>query len=355
MKRKNILLSFGLAALIFGAGAGIALKTVNKGAVETRATGEENMSTIYLDVSNTNWESKGQTIYVHYWGGAAESTWPGISMMKDSFGLYTAKVRSDSNGVKFHVSENWGGDCETGNLTFNSSKMLWSITSQGTPCQASSSTCVENTVYVLDLENKLLGTKHQAHIWGGSSYGTSWPGATMSNVSGRIYTVNYPSIHNKIIFNNSGVKDSGQTADLAIEAGKCSVLKRDWDGTKWVSLAAAQFIDGYMHFNDVSTETGGHTVNCDTYYSAAKIAYNALSESVQKEVLSVSEVSARLANWAEAHGDILNPEGGDLAKVSLGGLTTDSSNLVVAITAISVLSLASVIGFAFIKRRKVNR
>ena len=349
--KKGLKYLFASVALSLSLGAvGVAGASVlaNKEVETVEAVAD---TPIYLDLGTTNWGSKGANIYVHYWGGDTASSWPGVALSRNDFGLYTAKVDATSTGLKFHVGENWGGDCETGDLTFNSSKMLWKLTSQASPCTASSSAYSEKTIYVLDKNNNRLQVNHYVHAFGGS-YQTTWPGISMAVESGRIYKATIPSTVTTVIFHNN---EGNQTADLSID-GVCSVLESDWNGSKWVSLEAAKFIDNYMHFNDVSTETGGTTANCASYYSAAKTAYNALSSNaVRKEVLGVTDVQARLSNWATANHDSLDTSSGaPLAAINIPSIINVENNglPLTIVMAVLLISGAAVGGFFFVRRRK---
>ena len=347
MKKRNLFLTLGLA-LGLGVGVAAGLGARVEEAKKVEATSET--TTIYLDVHNSNWAGKGETIYVHYWGGDNASTWPGVAMTKNSFGLYTATVSSDSTGLKFHVSENWGGDCETGDLSFTASKMLWTIDKQQSPCTASSAAYSEKTIYVLDKGGDRLQVNHYAHVYNGS-YGTTWPGVSMASHSGHIYSVTIPSTLTTVIWHNN---EGNQTANLSID-GVCSVLESDWDGSKWVSLAAAEFIDGFMHFNDISTENTGTTANCAANYSAAKTAYNALaSNTIRLEVLSVRDVSARLSAWATANHDTLDTVSGGVLSVLwvAENPTTKNNNTAIIILVVSSIALLAVASIFVIRKRR---
>ena len=216
-----------------------------------------------------------------------------------------------------------------------------------------------HTSYVLDLYNNRLHVARHAHYFDNSlgesnTVGTQWPGVEMTVDSGRIYSYTYLAFMNKVIFTNDG---SNQTATLTAEDGKCFVLNEEWGGS-WISIEAARFIDGYMHFNDYDENTNkGTTANCSTYYGAAKVAYNALSSNaVRKEVLSIGVVGTRLGWWAAANSDVIDAEGAQLS--NLQALTilnnNDSNNIVLIIVIASTIALTSLGLFFFFKRKKEN-
>ena len=214
-------------------------------------------------------------------------------------------------------------------------------------------------ISVLDLHNSRLHVTRHAHVYN-ATLATDFPGLEPASTNGRIYTFSYWNVMTKVIFTNDG---SNQTAEQTIQAGKCFVLYEDWSG-EWISLEAAQFIDGYMLFNSYSESQNtdpGKSENCDARWDAAVAAYNALSSNaVRKDVLSIDVVAGRLGEWAAAHGKALDLENG--AQVSLPSnnleLTpvADSNNtLTIAIVAVSAISLLAVGGFFFIRKRKEER
>ncbi len=216
------------------------------------------------------------------------------------------------------------------------------------------------TSYVLDMFNSRLQVTRHAHYFHNISQsqaiGTTFPGVEMETLSGRIYSFNYWTAFDSVIYTNDG---SSQTANLTISNGGCFVLQEDWSG-KWVTLEAAQFIDGYMHFNDIPTSSQGTTANCASNYSAAKGAYNNLSSNtIRQEVLSVPFVSERLAKWAAANHDELKLDGSLLSAhynpnpISIISSNEDSNRIAVLII-VSLISLTAIGGYFFFRKRKEN-
>ena len=54
--------------------------------------------TIYYDNSASNWG----TVKVHYWGGASQSTWPGVDMTSVGNNIYKANVPANTTGLVFN-------------------------------------------------------------------------------------------------------------------------------------------------------------------------------------------------------------------------------------------------------------
>ena len=269
-------LKVGLAIALstVGVGSGVAFGVANLAPVnEVQQVEAANNVTVYLDKADCSKLKQSGTTYCYYYGGSSSSaSWPG-NAMTSSNNLFSISIPSDTTTVIFNVN-GWNGDCQTENLTFDSAKTLWTISTNNTDStsQKAFSTVYQKTIYVLDKENIPLSENQKAHVWriGGTSAGaTSWPGNTMTRVGGsssHIYSTTILGNIDRIIFHNN---QGNQTGDLSID-GICSVLEKDWDGTKWISLEAAQFIDNYMHFYDISASNKEHTANCSSNYQSAK-------------------------------------------------------------------------------------
>lgn len=84
-------------------------ETCTGSATYTRAEMAEN--TIYFDNSYSNWDN----VYVHYWGGASQSTWPGAKMTCVGDNLYSFSCPGGTTGLVFNIGSN---NSQTGNLAF---------------------------------------------------------------------------------------------------------------------------------------------------------------------------------------------------------------------------------------------
>ena len=132
------------------------------------------------------------------------------------------------------------------------------------------------------------------------------------------------------------------------------------------------FVDAFMHFGNVSTETTSDTNACRNsesgakgYYAAAKAAFNSMSDDDRDEFYIYSGVGQkyhdayeRLSWWATANGEELDVSGEHaiLKATSNGGIQTiinDGNNsTIIAIVIISTVSALAVGGYFFIRRRK---
>lgn len=217
------------------------------------------------------------------------------------------------------------------------------------------------TIYCLDKTNSLLGTTHNAHVWGPAS--SDWPGVQMNSGSHGMYNLTFNAALKNIVFTNvnnpavEGVTGTNKTADLTVKGGQCFVLENDWSGM-WVSQASGDFVANYMKFDSYgpSEYVDELTLDCDDNYAAAKAAYNALVNDItRKEVLSIPGVADRLGWWARAHGETLDLDGAQLSNTMvLTAKENNDSAFVIALIAVMSLTIAAG-GFFFIRKRRESK
>ena len=352
MKKRNLFLTLGLSLTLgLGVAAGVAtslLSAKESEPVEVQAAAD---TKIFLDLGNTGWGGKSASIYVHYWGGTTSTTWPGLALTKNEYGLYTGLVDGTSTGLKFHVGENWKNDCETGDLTFNASKMLWKLTS-GTPATAASSAVSEKDVYVLDLYGDSLDEYHQVHAWKAGGYSTAWPGITMDLVAGTssLYKATILGDSDKIIINDkhgAGNNEGYQTEDLDYSS-KVFVLDEFNKTPALISVEAATFIAKYMHMDYDKRGAHGSTAGtnlCLTYYEDARDHFDALDADDKADVNSISIVKTRLADWKAAY-DANNASGTFVLTKQ------ESGNNPLIIVLVSTFVIAVIAGGLLLLRKK---
>lgn len=350
MKLNKIFVTLTLALT---AATGLAASVFTK--KETKQVDAASWIDVYLDKSDCGKLKQSGTTYCYYYGSENSSVaWPGVAMLEAN-GLCRCSIPLDASAIVFNL-EGWDGDCKTEDLTFDSSKPLWTIYTNNTDGskQKAYDTVYRKQIYVLDKSNSPLCVTQKMHAWrndGSSAGATTWPGVDMTRVGGassHIYTAKVLGNIDRVIFNNN---DGGQTANLTID-GECSVLESDWNGTKWVSLEAAQFVDNCMHFYDVPVTDTSSTQYCSDRYQTAKSAYNALSSNeVREEVLSINDVAARLSAWASANGDVLDTAGATLGAHSFVPYTDKKNYAIIAVVAASVIG-SLLAAFLLIKKRK---
>ena len=225
------------------------------------------------------------------------------------------------------------------------------------------------TNYVLDLNGNLLSSNPKAHCWHTVSetlsVGDVWPGMDMGTVAGadNLYEIEYWDKFDSLLFNN-GTTDTINFTN--VEDGKCLILgwgydndAGKWTSNCWVSLDAAKFIANYLKFAvDGAHEDakGSGLCKTDGWYTAAKGAYEKLSESVQKDVCSSSLALARLQAWArvnEATFVVTDGVGAFSASrtVNMFAMNEVTNNgSLIAVVAITALATAA--GMFFVFRRK---
>ena len=357
MKLNKIFVTLTLAlTAATGLGASLFAKK------ETKQADAASWMTIYLDKSDCGkFKQDNTTTYVYYYNcDTYSTTWPGIAMTENN-GLFSASIPTFCGNIIFNIQPSdgtspWGGDCQTEDLTFDGSKPLWTIYTNNTDGskQKAYDTVYQKNIYVLDKSNSPLSVTQKMHAWrndGSSAGATTWPGLDMSRVGGansHIYSATVLGDIDRVIFNNNS---GNQTANLTID-GECSVLESDWNGTKWVRLESAQFVDNCMHFYDVPVTDTSSTQYCSDRYQTAKTAYNALSSNeVRKEVLSINDVSDRLSAWAEANGDTLASDGTALSSRAFTPYFEKNNYAIIIVVAMSIIG--SLLGaFLLLKKRK---
>lgn len=355
MKIKKILPILGL---VLTAGVGLAIG-LNSAKQEIKSASASEMVTFYFDYTAGG-----------FWGEAGavtklqtnDGTKYAATLAYEDSPVYKATIDVESvTSIKWvrldpdNLNGNpWNESAETTNFTLNYMNLYDNGGGSHTYSQEPAT-----TLYVTDLSHSKLSTNHYAHIWNhdDSRAGTSWPGRKMNLVSANTYEVTFKGGENGmkgICFNNN----DEQTADLGIGSdGDYCILTPDWQMC-WGSGAAATFVDTYMHFSDVALDNEGDTANCDSYYSAAKTAYNNLgSNAIRQEVLGNGTVKTRLTAWAHAHGEVINDDGSTIsASNRINPIAiVDNKNMVATIIAAGgALLLLVTFGVFFIRRRKFN-
>lgn len=124
MKTRNAILTFSLAALAFGAAAGLAMHHAN--AVETRA---EPASTfrVYLDMSGyTDWYKDGASFKVHTWNDAHKDQYVVATKLADAYYYADVEVANVTDGGYRFTRYNGDGSQEWNRgewCTYNSANL----------------------------------------------------------------------------------------------------------------------------------------------------------------------------------------------------------------------------------------
>ncbi len=155
-------------------------------------------------------------LYIHYWGGATETSWPGVEITDtDAQGRYMYDLPGDTATYLIHNNDGW----QTSNTTVvypgDTNIVSITMTDARTVCQVSTEAgdTSGQTRIVLTGTPENFGNAY-IHYWGGTG-GTNWPGIqlTEKDSQGRLY-VNLPADNtNFLIHNNSG----WQTSDASID------------------------------------------------------------------------------------------------------------------------------------------
>lgn len=132
--RKRLLITSSLALVLgLGVAGGLSLAKKNVKAVEAAGT-----VTVYCKMTYGWWTTADAAIGVHYWGGDSSTSWPGVRMSPSTeYNVWKASVPSNSTGLMFTRINGSGTEAywshKTGDLTLQSDKNLYTITSESNP------------------------------------------------------------------------------------------------------------------------------------------------------------------------------------------------------------------------------
>lgn len=189
-----------------------------------------------------DWEE----LYIHFWGGAEASTWPGVAMTPDN-GRFTFEIPGDSTGLLVH--NNQGRQCQ--DLAPTGDGAVWIVYDGSdksgatlTPTDPGMQELGSTTPPTQDTPAPVLpdGEKVTVYayvpddvsprLWAWQDAATdinafqSWPGEAFAK-EGDWWVKEMPAACNAIIVNNGSDK---QTGDTTVEAGKdvWAVVQYDW-------------------------------------------------------------------------------------------------------------------------------
>jgi len=187
-----------------------------------------------------DWEE----LYIHFWGGAEASEWPGEVMTPDN-GRFTFEVPADTTGLLVHnnqgkqsqdldpkgAEEVWivydGSDKSGATLTPTDPGMqeIGTTTPPAAPTLPDGD-MVTVYAYVPDDVSPKLWAWHREGATDTNAFQT-WPGNSFSK-SGDWWSIQMPATCNFIIVNDG--TDSKKTADTEVDAGKdlWVVVQYDW-------------------------------------------------------------------------------------------------------------------------------
>ncbi len=196
----------------------------------TAATGD----TVYVRANN-GWTN----LYCYMWDDSIgnNATWPGVKMTKVEDDVYSYTLNNNYTKVIFNNGSN--GSNQTGDLTYAGNGKIYDLSSQKwsdyvnatiatsattatTATTATSATTAttattptgNTTIY---LENESGWATPTCYMWNSSTDSNhAWPGVTMTNIGGNIWSYTAPKEYANVIFSNSG---SSQTSDLTAKYG----------------------------------------------------------------------------------------------------------------------------------------
>lgn len=170
---------------------------------------------VFFDNSVANWS----TPYIHYWGGSAESTWPGVAMTQAEGNIYVYEVAKGTTGILFNAGD--GNATKTGDFTFVAGHVynqsgdlgvshLYDPSGNG---DDNNNTGEGFTIY---FNNTANWTTPYIHYWGGASQ-SAWPGVAMTLHKGSIWKYDVSAGTTGVIF-NAGDGNNTKTPDFSAVA-----------------------------------------------------------------------------------------------------------------------------------------
>jgi hypothetical protein len=239
---KSLKTILGIALSVGGLGTaatvtGVSIAQADKAVVDSVVEATYVPETIYL-VPNAEWKTDGAWFAAYFKNG----TWAKATD-NNSDGIYEISNSGKSNQVIFcrmkksATTTDWnnvwnqmpGGTDQWVDIPASGSDK-YTLNAGWTDCGGTWSSLTSKTYYCFDPANTLGGTAY-AHMWGGDSTGTTWPGTKMNayNKEKHIYSISTSNDYKNIIFNNGS---GTQTGDLTLDYEKPVYSYRI---AKWIS------------------------------------------------------------------------------------------------------------------------
>lgn len=173
----------------------------------------DSLITVYYENSVTGWTD----VYVHYWGGASETAWPGIKMKSGGNNIFVAEVPDGSNGV----FNDGGKGYQTVNIEPLEDWHLYKGMSKTAKCECSDQGIFEGEIvidpdiYTIYYDNSLSKWNDvYCYYWGPAS--NTWPGEKMEPVeeTADLYSISLPKECSVVFNNNNKGKQSNDVTKL---------------------------------------------------------------------------------------------------------------------------------------------
>lgn len=373
MKIKKMLVALSLAATA-GIGLFAGLNSTKSETIEAKA-GTQTIEDGTIEIRFTRPGDWGNNVpHIHTWNeGGSGTTWPGYAMTWLWDNEYGQAVFSwsPSSSEKLY-----------GNIQFNNNNNGMQSTTLNAPSTSKafwydngwqSGDVPTMDIYLYDYDNKFNGNV-TVHAW---RYNTTfandaWPGnaaTRMTSVAtnGLIYKFTMNNRYDRVIFSANG---SNQTGDLTPSGNYCYVLANndttlDGKNTWWNNINyvfAHNFSQNTMLMRSISTSDNSSTQQCASRYSTAKTAFNALKTSgYGTEVLkslnnNFASTMTRLEKWAIANHETFDSGTGTFSNSAIiTPFVANKDNSALIVTLISILTLISLGGFFFMKKKEESR
>ena len=263
--------------------------------------------TVYA-VNNAGWSD----VYIHYWGGSNDTTWPGVKMTKLYGSVYTINIPKDESGLLFHN----GSDSQTSDITSGiSDGAAWTISSDGSVNQyflvGSMNSWSNNDNYAFTLntaetdkvEYKLSGVQlaANAEMKVHDSKDTWYPGGSTGN-----YTVSSAGTYD-VYFRPNGDGGSGWYNGYfkLVDVTPCTVTWQNDDGT---TLATDTVLRGETPSYKGDTPVKEATAQTEYTFSGWSPAVAAVSGDVTYTAQFTESVKTFTVTWKNYDGTVIETD-----------------------------------------------
>ena len=281
-------------------------------------------------------------------GGDGESSYSLVENINDiTTGIYL--IAAHVNNTYFYLSK---FNSKPASTTEQSSALEIEIVNKGN----NTITIKNEDLYLKYNSGTNLGTQDTEYIWT-ISIGTngSFKITSESNSARGIYF--RASTYNTFGGYATSNFDTNQSEYYHVE-----LFKKAETTEKSAFDYVNEFVNNFMHMNDINIADGSLTIACLTYYSQAKIGFDAMRSSYTGEEdlvivfqTNFADAYQRYMAWAAANGDTQPFTGTEIVKASMtlfDNLVNDSNNLAAIIITASITVLSAFCLYAFARKTK---
>ena len=282
-------------------------------------------------------------------GGDGESSYSLVENLKDiTTGTYL--IAAKVSGTYYYM-DSIGGKKPTSSTNIGDA-LEFDIVNKG----SSKFTIKHENSYLIYKSSTDLGSQSGEYLWKISA-GTKGTLRVLSNdtaTRGIFFRANDNNIFGGYAASN--VTDNGtEYYDIELFKKEETIEKTAFDYVN-------DFVNNFMHMNDINIADGSLTTACLTYYSQAKVGFNAMKSSYtgDEDLVNVFQTSfadayQRYMAWATANGDTQPFTGSEIVKSSmnlLDNLSNGNSNMTIIIITSAITVLSTFFLYTFARKTK---